>query len=121
MTKMSEKKETRLIHLGRLSLAMALLVFFLIYAWKYGNWVGNPRNSSFQNARLLPGFLGVMELLWSFAAFFRLDWLFGDEIREKKLVCGKRNKYAIGLLWKGLGLIAIQILMDKWIPFTKFM
>jgi len=115
------KKGPQLKLLGQFMLGTALFVFFLVYAWKYGDWVGNPRNSPFQNARLLPGFLGVMELLWSLAAFFRLDWLFGAEIREKKLVNGKRNKYAIDLLWKGLGLIVLQILMDKWIPFTKFM
>ena len=96
------------------------LSIFFLYAWLYGDWVHNPKNSPFQNARLLPGFLGLGYLLFSLAVIVHMDIFVNLRLR-KKIESQGRMRYVCRLFLEGIGLILLQILMDKFIPFTQFM
>ena len=101
---------------------LLLVLIFLgecLYVWFYGNWVGNPMNSHFQNARLIPGGAGLVCLFVSIVAFLRFDIFFGKTVR-KVFAEGGRKSYAYGLFWKGMLLIAVQLFMDTFFPFGKF-
>ena len=102
------------------------IVLFLVFAigWLYviyyGRWTGNPLNSHFQIMRLLPGMLGFAHVLVSFLAYIRADIFFGSSVR-KTFAEGGRISYAYKLLWKGALLLAVQLLLDTFVPFSKFM
>ena len=116
---MSEGSEHR-DWLGLFLFGSFWLTIFLLYAWLYGDWAHNPKNSPFQNARLLPGFFGLGYLLFSFAVTVHMD-VFVSLQSRKKIESVGRMRYALRLFLEGIGLILLQVLMDRFIPFTKFM